>query len=318
LIDEKIHIFSGTNSRKQCIVVLIATTIWGVIMDSPFLIQPLVDLGLTSLESEIYAYLLVNSPATGYRVAKDTGKPTANTYKAIQSLRDKGGLIIEDSTNRLCRAVPMGEFLDVLERRFFRLKKEAEKDLSGLKPAPDDERIYYLHTPDQVFERFRQMLRRCEYIALFDLFPLTLDRMRRDIESEASRGIRIAVKVYRQCDIHGVEIVHAQDGEKTIQRWPGQWANGIVDGREHLLAFLSRDGTRVLQAVWSAHTYTSWIYHSSLMYELLHGTLSGRFEERTENTPLPEDYLKLKAMNADKAPGYWTLQERFGKKEEER
>ncbi len=287
-------------------------------MSTPFSIKPLVDLGLTALESQTYAYLSENSPATGYRVAKAIGRPTANTYKAIQSLQDKGAVITEDSTNRLCRAVPMDEFLDGLERRFSHLKKEARKELAKLKPAPEDERFYYLQTPDQVFERLRRMLQKCEQIALFDLFPMTLDQIKGEIEAAAARGIRVAVKVYRPCNVGGAQVVTAPKGQETIKRWPGQWANGVVDGREHMLAFLSRDGARVLQAVWSTNTYTSWIYHSSLMFELLHGVLLERFGELAGNVPLPERYKNLEAMKGEEPPGYQMLLERFSEKEDKR
>ena len=285
-------------------------------MTSRFSPRPLINLGLTVLESEVYAYLLENSPATGYRVAKFIGKPTANTYKALRSLQDKGAVIIEESTNRLCRAVPMDEFLDALERRFLNSKDEAQKELAKLKPAPDDERLYYLHTPDQVFERLRQMLQRCRYIALLDLFPWALDQIKDDVESAASRGIRTAAKVYRPCEIPGVEVVIAPEGNKTMERWPGQWANGVVDGKEHLLAFFSRDGARVLQAVWSSNTYTSWVYHSSMMHELLHGVLSEDWSSLSGNLNVPEQYQRLQAMKAEEALGYWTLVERFGETED--
>ena len=281
-----------------------------------FSAQPLIDLGLTVLESEIYAFLVQNSPATGYRVAKEIGKPTANTYKAIQSLQDKGFIIVEDSTNRLCRAVPMEEFLDGLERRFFYLKTQAKKELSKLKPAPDDERLYYLKTPDQVFERFRKMMKKCKNIALLDFFPETLEKIRGDIGSAVSRGVRVGVKVYRPCKISGAEVVVDLKGDKTIERWPGQWANGVVDGKEHLLALLSRNGRRVLQAVWSTNTYTSWVYHSSLMFELLHAGLMEEFGKGDGHVTLPKKYKKLEAMAAEEAPGYRTLVERFGEKED--
>ncbi len=284
-------------------------------MPARFSVKPLVALGLTPLESEVYAYLVKNSPATGYRIAKAIGKPTANTYKAIQSLQAKGSIIIEDSTNRLCRAVPMEEFLDRLERQFSHLRNEARNELSKLKPVPEDERFYYLQATDQVFERFRAMLRRCRCIALFDLFPSALEELRADIESVASRGIRTAVKAYLPCEIPGVDVVLAPRGDKTIRRWPGQWANCVVDGKEHLLAFFSKDGTRVLQAVWSANTYTSWVYHSSLMFELLHGALSEGLGELDAAVSPSEKHRRLEEMKAEEAPGYRTLVERFGEKE---
>jgi sugar-specific transcriptional regulator TrmB len=285
-------------------------------MHRDFSLEPLVQLGLTALEGEAYAYLLENSPATGYRVAKAIGKPTANTYKAIQSLQEKGAVIVEDGTSRLCRAVPMEEFLKGLERRFLEAKEEANRELAKLKPAPDDERFYYLQTPGQVFERLRLMLKTCEHIALLDLFPFCLDQIRHDIEAAASRGIHVAVKVYRPCRVKGAEAVLAGGGEETISRWPGQWANCVVDGKEHLLAFLSSDGRRVLQAVWSTNTYTSWIYHSGLMFELLHGVLSEGLVKAKGRAALPRKYRKLKAMKGREAPGYNMLLERFGNKED--
>ena len=287
-------------------------------MERDFSAQPLIDLGLTALEAEAYAYLLENSPATGYRVAKAIAKPTANTYKAIQSLKEKGALIIEDGASRLCRAIPVEEFLRGLERRFLRTKEEANRELAKLKPAPADEKFYYLQTPDQVFERFRRMLKECEHIALLDLFPCGLEELRGDIERAASRGIHIGIKAYRACKVKGAEVAVAARGEETIRRWPGQWANGVVDGRHHLLAFLSRDGTRVLQAVWSTNTYTSWVYHSGLMFELLHGALSRGLVKGKGRTVLPRGYRKLEAMKGEEAPGYHMLLERFGDKEDAR
>ncbi len=278
-------------------------------------IQPLIDLGLTKLESEIYAYLLENSPATGYRVGKAIGRPTANTYKALQSLQHKGAVIVEDSTKRNCRAVPMDTFLEGLEKKFFHSKHEARKALAKLKPAPDDERLYHLHTPDQVFEHFRQMLHKCQQVALFDLFPLPLDQMKSDIESAASRGIRIAVKTYQSCTIRGAEVVTAFNREKTMERWSGQWANGVTDGKEHVLAFLSKEGTDVHQAVWSTNTYISWVYHSSLMHELLHDVLLNHIGNVKGNASLSDKYKRLESIKAEEAPGYRTLVEHFFEEE---
>ena len=67
----------------------------------------LVPFGFTALESEIYVFLLGESPATGYRVAQGINKPAANTYKAIQTLQSKGAILVEEGSSRFCRAVPI-------------------------------------------------------------------------------------------------------------------------------------------------------------------------------------------------------------------
>src|SRR5262245_33241006 len=75
-------------------------------------IAPVSALGFTELEAATYAYLVQHSPATGYRIAHGIGKPIANTYKAIESLARKGAVVIEQTGNRLCRAVSPEEVLE--------------------------------------------------------------------------------------------------------------------------------------------------------------------------------------------------------------
>lgn len=56
-------------------------------------IQGLTGLGFTQADAEVYVALLRESPATGYRIATVLGKATANTYKALRSLTDKGAVL---------------------------------------------------------------------------------------------------------------------------------------------------------------------------------------------------------------------------------
>jgi sugar-specific transcriptional regulator TrmB len=281
----------------------------------PFSVQPLVSLGLTALEAEVYAFLVENSPATGYRVAKRIGKPTANTYRAIQSLEVKGWIVVEDSRRRLCRAVPVEEALNALQQGFFDLQAKATRELAKLRPAPGDEHLYHLTTPGQVFERLRRMLKGCKEIVLLDIFPGPLEQLAGDIVSTAARNIKVAIKAYGPCNLPGTEIVLDTRPERTRGRWPGEWANCVVDGKEHLLALLSPDGTRVLQAIWSANTYTSWIFHSSLMHEMLYSALGGSLEGPQAPVDLPDNYRRLCALKAKTVAGYRLLVERFGEKE---
>lgn len=74
------------------------------------------DLGLNQLEAEIYTFLLPNEPMTAYRVGKAIGRPTANVYKSIENLARFGAVLVEEGTNRVCRAVPVEEFIRQIGR----------------------------------------------------------------------------------------------------------------------------------------------------------------------------------------------------------
>ena len=105
-------------------------------------VRALTDLGLNQLEAEVYAALLRESPATGYRLAQILGKPAAGVYKALESLANQGAIELDDGRTRQCRAVPSRELLAQLERRFTERKRRAEAVLSTIPHAGMDDRIY--------------------------------------------------------------------------------------------------------------------------------------------------------------------------------
>lgn len=267
-------------------------------------LTPLVQLGLTQLEAEIYAFLLEHSPATGYGVAKGISKPTANTYKALESLHRKGAIIIDDSDTRLCRAIPTEELLDLFQRQFETARGQAQSEFRKLKAVPGDRRVYQLKTPDQVFQRFRRMLSRCRRVAVLDLFPVAVEQLEDEMARLAKRGAKVTLKAYRPCKISGVEIILASEGEQTVQNWPGLWVNGVCDAEEYLLAFLSRDGRQVYQAVWSNNQYLSWIYYGGFVNELMADELRNGFDRGLDREALKRIIKKYDRRLRLEAAGY--------------
>ena len=97
------------------------------------------DLGLTAAEAEVYTCLVRTGVRTGYRVAKALGKPAANVYQALRSLRAKGAIVVDEGETQQCRAVAPAELLDRLEREFRATRRRAADAFSRLPvPAPDD------------------------------------------------------------------------------------------------------------------------------------------------------------------------------------
>ena len=274
-------------------------------------LQALVELGFTSLEADVYAFLLGHSPATGYRIATGIGKPVANTYKAVASLADKGAIVIEEGESRLCRSVPPRELLGRLERDFRSRQKRAMRVLAHLPGAPADDRVYQMRSAEQVFERCRRMLSEAREIVLADLFPQTLEALRPDLERAAERGLRVAVKAYAPTTIEGVDLSVDPLGESTMARWPGQWVNLVVDGAQYLLAFLTADGRQVYQAVWSGSAYLSWVYHSAFGSEFALAALGQKLAAGAPIEDLTRWLTEHHARMGGEAPGYRALRERF-------
>ncbi len=233
------------------------------------LINPLLDLGFSEIEALVYTYLVRSEPATGYRVSHAIGKPTANTYKAITALEQRGAVLVDDGDNRLVRAVPPDELLAGLERRALQQREAARTALASLAQDDGDDRVYTLRDRDQVLERARAMLARARTIVLGDVFPAPLTALAADLAAAAARGVRVVVKGYADAKIAGVELVVADDGERALAAWPGQQLSLVVDANEHLLALFDADLAQVRQAVWSRSAFLSCLHHNHVAMELL-------------------------------------------------
>lgn len=228
---------------------------------------PLIALGLTALEAQAYTFLLAKSPSTGYQVARGIGKPTANTYKALEALLQKGAIIRENGPVRQYRALGISDLLEGLARRHRELCAEAESSLKMMRGSDSDDRLYQLATPQQVFDTLRRMLKQTQSLILLDLFPTAVEVLAKDILMTARRS-EVCLKVYAPVRLKGVRIIEERYATDTLQRWPGQWANGVVDGREYVLAFLADECRAVRQAYWSASPYVAMIYHQGLISEM--------------------------------------------------
>jgi sugar-specific transcriptional regulator TrmB len=275
-------------------------------------IAALVNLGFTALEAEVYAFLLQESPATGYRVAQAIGKPVANTYKAIESLQRKGALLVDEGGSRQCVAVPSDELLRGMEQAFRERSRLATEALAGLRGPGSDTRVYQLQTADQVMERARAMLRRCEQTVLLDLFPGPYKALSGDIARCAAAGKTVALQAYETCEIEGVQIMQNPTAEGILDRYPGQWLIVNLDGAEVLLAFFSKDMTTVLQAVWSGSAFLSHLHHSGMASELtLIGMLSDS-EKMTDAAEWRERAWGIQRLFRPDALGYRMLLQQFG------
>ena len=272
--------------------------------------QALEGMGLSGLEAQVYLALLNSAPITGYQVAKRIGKPVANTYKAIESLVAKGAVWVDTTEKKICRAVPPEEFLEQLDRKFQTTRAHAVDALADLPTPESDERLYNLASTEQVIERCRAILRDAEKVVLLDLFPVPMELLRADIVDALDRGLEVGIKAYAPVEFPRGSYLVAEDRTGVSSRWPGQWMNVVADSQELVIAYLSEDGTRVHQALWTSSAYIGFIYQGALASEISLTQLA-----HVEN-PGPELAQALEADRRFTRPdlrGFVRLQQRFAK-----
>ncbi len=231
----------------------------------------LAEVGFSGLEAEVYLALLKEPGATGYRVSAIIGKPAPNTYKALDSLRVKGAVLLDETVGaKAYSALPIGEYLDGLKRNLETRQQEIESELSELTVEPVETGIFKLTSVDQVYSRARSMIESARNVVLLDVFPAPLARLLPDIRRAARRGVNVFIKAYEHVEIKGCDVVAPKKGRPAdLGIWNGDWLNVVVDCREYLMSFLKSESSGVHEAVWTRNAYLAVLSYNGVLHELV-------------------------------------------------
>ena len=204
----------------------------------------MMSLGFTDLEARAYVALIGADGDTGYAVAKRIGRPTANTYKALASLQEKGAVLVSSGKARRYRAVPVETLVESLGRKFStdqdRLVNAIEQ-LDSSAPAPG---TYSLETPDQVMYSARKLIASATTRLFIDVTPWVLGNLRESIVVAVESGVETVVKCTDDVVVAGAMVLR-ESRESTAEL-----ISVVADGNEYLEAVLTGGGAEVLQSVW--------------------------------------------------------------------
>src|SRR5689334_505473 len=102
-------------------------------------IESLLGLGFTETEAQVYCALARDGAASGYKLAKATGKARANVYQALSTLAQKGAVLSEGVDVQVFRATAPAELTAALQHAFEARTQAARDALERLaSPEADD------------------------------------------------------------------------------------------------------------------------------------------------------------------------------------
>ena len=182
--------------------------------------EALVGFGFTALESEIYAFLLQEHPATGYRVAQAIGKPAANVYKGLEALERKAAVLVEGTNSKEYRPVAPDRLFSRLEKEFLGNKSSAVKMLSSLGKTESSGKVFTLSSRDQALAQARTLLGSTKDAGLF----IGSEDFARDLRSEL-KNCWVMSSIETNCE-HFISVPEDMFEVPTIQV--------VIDGKSAL------------------------------------------------------------------------------------
>ena len=238
------------------------------------IIEKLQEIGFNRLESEVYLTLLNKSPLSGYGIAQITGEGSSNIYKALDILKKKGAVMVEEKpTTKLFTAVPAQEYLTRVQKQMKDSFEFLEDNLPESQDSLSGARVFKLESLEQVKERAEEMILNAEKSIVVDAFPVALSLVSGHLEKVASRKgkrkVNVVVNCYDGKVLKNCVMINKSVAEKTLNVYTDSWLNLVVDGDKYLLAVVRRDNLELRHGIWTNSPYLSFALHSGMASEMV-------------------------------------------------
>lgn len=230
-------------------------------------------LGLSEYEAKAYLALLDESPASGYRVALNSGVPRSKVYEALGGLVDRGVALVNHGEP--VRYAPVSP-----EEMISRRKRELEGTLESAQGTLDryvgsaDSRgaIWDLTGREAILQRAREMAGRAEQSLLLEVWQEDAPELREALSEAAERGIEVSVIAYGDPGYPFARVYHHDLVDEVTRGLGARWLVMSLDLREVVTGVLSMgDQSR---AAWTSHPglvvpTTELIKHDIYVQEML-------------------------------------------------
>jgi sugar-specific transcriptional regulator TrmB len=177
----------------------------------PTAAELLAEFGLTGLEAEIYAFLVQEWPASGYRIAQAIRKPAANTYKSLETLEQKGVILVELGEKRRYKPVLPEELFSRWDKERSQSLKSLAKLLSTPPAETPDERVYLCRSRALAIGRAQAWIQGAETEVLVVADPATAEPLQEDSQAAVLRDINV---IFAMSSTEGLRVV--VDGSKAL------------------------------------------------------------------------------------------------------
>lgn len=229
----------------------------------------LMELGLTRLKARAYLSLLKNGSSTGYQVAKRLSEPVANTYKALESLRNEGLILMEEGGKaKSYTARHISSYLDQRERWFSRKREIVENSLKSIVPSTPGEGFYTIESTEQLYTLSSSLLEMATDTVAVDGTPLLLEQTSSHLRKAAKRCRSVLVKSYGEIAIEGCTMFPANNMKSPVTDLPIQFLHIVVPGQGYIMAVTDHEITRLLRGVFVRDLVLSILAYNGLTMEL--------------------------------------------------
>jgi sugar-specific transcriptional regulator TrmB len=216
------------------------------------LLRSMQDLGFTEYEAKAYLALLDDSPASGYRVAQNSGVPRAKVYEVLSGLLRRGAVYANYSDPVLYAPVPPKELIAGRRREMEGVIEAAEKNLERYaEGAAARGVIWDITGREEILRRAGEVASRAQRSILAEVWQEDAPELKEALEEAAGRGVEVAVVAYGDPRYPFATVYHHDLVDEVTRGMGGRWIVVSSDTREVVAGIVSMG--QESRAAWTSH-----------------------------------------------------------------
>lgn len=210
------------------------------------------DLGFTEYEAKVYLALLDESPASGYRVAQNSGVPRAKVYEVLGGLVRRGAVLANYSDP--VRYAPLSP-QELVARRRQEMEgsiRAAEENLERYARSTDSRGVIWDITGrEEILERAREVAGRAERGILAEIWQEDAPELKEALAAAANRGVEVGVVSYGDPGYPFAKVYRHDLVDEVTRGLGARWILLSADTREVVTGILSMG--KESRAAWTSH-----------------------------------------------------------------
>jgi sugar-specific transcriptional regulator TrmB len=216
------------------------------------LLKSVQELGFTEYEAKVYLALLDESPASGYRVAQNSGVPRAKVYEVLTGLVRRGAVLANYSEPVRYAPLPPKELVARRRQEMESSIEAAERNLERYATSAASRGVIWDITGrEEILERAREVAGRAERSILAEIWREDAPELREALETAAGRGVEVGVVAYGDPGYPFAKVYHHDLVDEVTRGLGARWIVLSSDTREVVAGIVSMG--RESRAAWTSH-----------------------------------------------------------------
>ena len=237
------------------------------------LVRSVQELGLSEYEAKAYLALLDESPASGYKVAQNSGVPRSKIYEVLNGLVRRGVVLVNHGEPVQYAPLSPKELVD---RRRHEMEQSVDVAEKGLEQYVSNSIsrgvIWDIAGRDEIFERAREIASRAERTILAEVWHEDASELREVLFEASTSGVDVEVVAYGEPEYPFAKVYYHDLVDEVTKGLGARWIVLSADMREVVTGIVSLG--KESRAAWTTHPglvvpTTELIKHDIYVQEML-------------------------------------------------